>query len=62
MLKSWKTTVAGIAAILTGAAMLLQALIGDGGSIEGGIASVMAGVGLLAARDNGVSSESAGAE
>ena len=61
-MKSWKTSGAGAAAILAGAAMVLQALTGEGGSLEGGIASIMAGVGLLVARDNDKSSGSVGAK
>lgn len=63
-MKSWKTTLTGILTILV-------AVIGGGlhflktGSIppiEPIIAAVTAGIGLLAARDNKVSSEEAGAK
>lgn len=62
-MNSWKTTAAGIGAILGGLASIIAALTGgEGGSIEGGIAAILAGVGLLAARDNSKSSESVGAK
>lgn len=59
--KSWKTTAAGIAAILVAVGTAIKALT-DGDpttSIDIGtlIAAVMAGVGLLCARDNDKSSE-----
>jgi len=62
---SWKTTVAGIAAIVTALASAVGALfdsdpttLPDWGAVA---AAVMAGIGLIAARDNDVSSEKAGA-
>jgi uncharacterized membrane protein YhiD involved in acid resistance len=64
-MKSWKTTVAGVGAILIaiGAALGAQfdsdpATVADWGAV---IAAVIAGVGLLFARDNNVTSEQAGA-
>jgi len=65
-MKSWKTTAAGIAAIVAALATAVGALFDadpvtmpDWGAIA---AAVMAGVGLIAARDNGVTSEQAGAK
>jgi len=66
MKKSWKTTAAGIGAILMALGSLLQALFDGNPSTEPDyaalVAAIIAGVGLLAARDNGVSSEDAGAK
>jgi drug/metabolite transporter (DMT)-like permease len=63
-MKSWKTTTAGIAAIVAALATAVGALFDadpvtmpDWGAVA---AAVMAGVGLIAARDNGVTSEQAG--
>lgn len=63
---SWRTTLAGIAAIVTAVASAVAALfdsdpatVPEWGAVA---AAVMAGVGLLNARDNKVSSESAGAK
>ena len=63
---SWKTTTAGIAAIVVALGTAVGALfdadpltLPDWGAVA---AAVMAGVGLLAARDNGVTSEQAGAK
>jgi drug/metabolite transporter (DMT)-like permease len=65
-MKSWKTTTAGIAAIVAALATAVGALFDadpvtmpDWGAVA---AAVMAGVGLIAARDNGVTSEQAGAK
>lgn len=62
---SWKTTLAGIGAILTAVGAALAAsfdadptTVPDWGAI---VAAVLAGVGLIAARDNRVTSEQAGA-
>lgn len=62
---SWRTTTAGIAAIVVAIGTAVGALfdadpltLPDWGAVA---AAVMAGVGLLAARDNKVSSEQAGA-
>lgn len=63
---SWRTTVAGIAAIVTAVASAIAALLDNDPTTvpEWGAvaAAVMAGVGLLNARDNNVSSEQAGAK
>ena len=63
---SWKTTTAGIAAIVVALGTAVGALfdadpltLPDWGAVA---AAVMAGIGLLAARDNGVTSEQAGAK
>jgi hypothetical protein len=63
---SWRTTTAGIAAIVAALATAAVALFDadplttpDWGAVG---AAFMAGVGLLAARDNKVSSEQAGAK
>lgn len=65
MKKSWKTSLAGIAAILTAGGAALTAITDGNPSTEPDyaalIAAVMAGIGLLFARDNGVTSEEAGA-
>ena len=65
MKTSWKTTAAGIAAIVAAAASAAVALfdadpasLPDWGALG---AAILAGVGLLSARDNDVSSETAGA-
>jgi hypothetical protein len=63
---SWKTSAAGIGAILVAVGSALTAMfdadpatIPDWGAV---VAAVIAGIGLLAARDNNVSSEAAGAK
>ena len=63
---SWRTTTAGIAAIVVAVGTAVGALfdadpltLPDWGAVA---AAVMGGVGLLAARDNKVSSEQAGAK
>ena len=63
---SWRTTTAGIAAIVVALGTAVGALfdadpltLPDWGAVA---AAVMAGIGLLAARDNKVSSERAGAK
>ena len=63
---SWKTTAAGIGAILIASGTLIQAIF-DGNpatvpNYEAVIASLIAGIGLIFARDNDVSSEKAGAK
>jgi len=62
---SWKTTTAGVGAILIAVGSALSAQfdndptsVADWGAV---IAAVIAGVGLLFARDNKVTSEQAGA-
>jgi uncharacterized membrane protein YhiD involved in acid resistance len=64
MTKSWKTSAAGIGAILIAVGSALSSMfdnnpatVADWGAV---VAAVIAGIGLLAARDNGVSSEDAG--
>lgn len=63
---SWKTSAAGIGAILVAVGSALTSMfdadpatIPDWGAV---VAAVIAGIGLLAARDNNVSSEAAGAK
>ena len=63
-MKSWKTTVFGICAILTALAGAVKLLV-DGDPATNPdwtavIAAVAAGIGLVAARDNKVSSEDVG--
>jgi hypothetical protein len=65
-MKSWKTTAAGIAAIVAALATAVGALFDadpltmpDWGAVG---AAIMAGIGLIAARDNNVTSEQAGAK
>ena len=62
-MKSYKTTLAGIAAILVAAARVLTGF-SDGTAVDwtAVIGAVIAGVGLIAARDNDVTSEQAGAK
>ena len=63
MRKSWKTTTLGVLAIVSAAIGAVTALI-NGTPVDWTtvVASIMAGVGLLAARDNKVTSEQAGAK
>jgi peptidoglycan/LPS O-acetylase OafA/YrhL len=63
---SWKTSAAGIAAIVVAIASCAQAAL-DGNpdtapNFEVAIAAIISGLGLIFARDNNVSSESAGAK
>lgn len=63
-MKSWKTTLAGVGTILTAVGVALKAVFdGDPSTsvnFEATITAITAGIGLIAARDNGVSSEQAG--
>jgi uncharacterized membrane protein YhiD involved in acid resistance len=63
-MKSWKTTAAGIGAILVAVGSALTAMfdadpstVADWGAV---VAAVIAGVGLIAARDNDKSSQDVG--
>lgn len=63
---SWKTSAAGIGAVLVAVGSALTAMfdndpatLPDWGAV---VAAVIAGIGLLFARDNNVSSEAAGAK
>lgn len=62
-MKSWKTTVSGIGAILVA---VVNAVIGivNGSPVDwtATVAAIMSGIGLIAARDNSVTSEQAGAK
>lgn len=61
---SWKTTLSGVCAIVTAVAAAVLAFVDDDPAtkveIATTIAAVMAGVGLIAARDNNKSSEDIG--
>lgn len=62
---SWRTTTGGIGAISAGIAMLMNAIGGDVIDAEGiatGIGLIVAGIGMLFARDNAVTSEAADAK
>lgn len=65
MFKSWKTTLAGIGAVLVAVGTVLKAYFdGDPATVaDFGVAgaAVVAGIGLIFGRDNDVSSETAGA-
>lgn len=65
-MKSWKTTVTGVAAILTAVGAALTALFDNDPNTTLDVAvtasAIMAGIGLIFARDNGVTSEKAGAK
>ena len=65
-MKSWKTSAAGVGAILVALGSALSATfdadpvtVPDWGAL---VAAIIAGVGLLAARDNDKSSEEVGAK
>jgi hypothetical protein len=60
---SWKTTVSGIAAIVTTLAGVATAIANDLPVDWGPVAAaIMFGIGLIMARDNGTTSEQAGAK
>jgi hypothetical protein len=65
-MKSWKTTLTGIAAILTAVGAALTAIFDNNPNTTIDVAvtasAVMAGIGLIFARDNNVTSEDAGAK
>ena len=65
-MKSWKTSLTGIAAILTAVGAAIMALMDNDPAtvidVAATAAAVMAGVGLIFARDNNVTSEAAGAK
>lgn len=62
-MKSWKTTVTGVCAIIAAVAGAVTAIV-NGNPIDYGsvIAAVVSGIGLITARDNTVTSEQAGAK
>ncbi len=63
MMTSYRTTIAGIAAILTAVAGAASAWAnGTPVDLPTLISAIVAGIGLIAARDNKVSSEQAGAK
>jgi len=66
MTKSWRTSLAGLGAILVAVGVAVTAMT-DGDSTTNPdwgvvLAATLAGFGLFFARDNGVNSESAGAK
>ena len=63
-MNSWKTTIAGVLTIVTaiGSAAVVYLKTGSIPPLEPLIAQIMIGVGLIAARDNNVTSKQAGAE
>lgn len=62
-MKSWKTTVTGILAIVVALAGAAKAVIaGVAIDYPTVISAITAGVGLISARDNNVTSEAAGAK
>lgn len=61
MIKSWKTTATGILAIVTALVAAAQALVaGHPVDYATLVPAVLAGIGLISARDNNVTSEQAG--
>ncbi len=64
-MKSWKTTLAGVAAILTAVGSALTAIIDNDPTtvmdVGATVAAIMAGIGLILARDNSKTSEDVGA-
>lgn len=67
MLKSWKTTVSGIMGIIVAGWQLIGSPLLDSdpttvANFSAFIPVLLVGLGLVAARDNGVSSEQAGAK
>ena len=65
-MKSWKTTLAGVGAIMVAVGAALAAHFDSDASTVANwgavMAAVIAGIGLIVARDNGVTSEQAGAK
>ena len=63
-MKSWKTTVAGVLAILISVLGVVSTIVTDGvNAVEWGVVvpAILAGVGALFARDNDKTSEDVGA-
>jgi hypothetical protein len=53
MLANWKTTVAGIAAVMTALGHLLHALAtGDSSTLVTDVPAIIAGIGLIFAKDS----------
>jgi len=48
MFKNWKTTLAGLGALVSGIALIVK------GDIAGGVTAVLSGIGLVAAKDSNV--------
>jgi hypothetical protein len=48
MFKSWKTSLAGLIALLGGVLTIVQ------GNVTGGVTAIVAGIGLFAAKDKNV--------
>ena len=62
-MKSWKTTLSGVAAILAALGGLAKGVSDGNYEIVGAsITGIITGIGLIMARDNGVTSEQAGAK
>lgn len=62
-MKSWRTTIAGVSSILIAVGGILAAIShGAPPDWTAAIAAIVSGIGLIVARDNGVTSESAGAK
>lgn len=64
-MNSWKTTALGISTILAAVASIVQAALDNDPAtnpdITVAVAAIMSGIGLIFARDNAKTSESAGA-
>lgn len=64
-MKSWKTTLGGVGTILAGIGIIIN-MVTSGNyppdQITAAMAAISGGFGLIFARDNGVSSEEAGAK
>lgn len=62
-MKSWKTTLTGVLTVIIAAGTAIKLLL-TGGQPDwtATIAAITAGLGLIAARDNSVTSEQAGAK
>lgn len=62
-MKSWKTTLTGVGTVLASVAAICKGVaIGDYAVIAASIGGITSGIGLIFARDNGVTSEQAGAK
>lgn len=72
-MNSWKTTLSGIVSLIAGIGGVVIAVLGGAtvdeidwsalaATVAGGVAAIGTGIGLILARDNDKSSESAGAK